>query len=639
MTDHLDPNSDTSRTDVYSTAPVFTPPAPLTPGDRRSSPSMADEHEVASTPTAPVVPVVAAGRTPRRGRLRWAAAVAMVAIIVGTSVAAAALITGRSSQASVLGYVPDATTMYGEIRLDLPGDQRRAAGEFLSKFPGFADQAALESKLDEVLDDLVKGASNGDQSYTANIKPWFDGELAFSVGPLPPATSKLGDPASMSAVRALALMSVKDAAAAQTWFDAAVAKSGAKPTTEAYAGATLTVFSEKGGATAAFALLDGKVAVLGDIVSVKAAVDTNGASGFAREPGPKAAFDAASRDYVGFVYVALRPLLDWSTGLSKSMSSQLGGAAATTAIADSMLKLLPEWSAYWLRFESDAVVMEAAVPKTPTALGPTEGRTSKVIDHIPSTALVASIANDSGKTLKQTLELYRSDASLKPVLDQLDQALGLVGGSDAALGWAGDSAIVVDAAGGTPQGGLIVVPTDKAAAERLFTGLRAFIALGGAQQGITVKDETYKGITISVVDLGDIGKLSGMAGGIGSGLATLPTGHVEIAYAVTDDVVVVGSDPGFVKGVLDTTRATSLGADERYVKLAGRAAAGTGTTFVDITAIRELVEKAAAGKADPAAYARYEKGFKPFLVPFDALIASGSVSGDLSRSVIYITVK
>ena len=67
------------------------------------------------------------------------------------------------------------------------------------------------------------------------------------------------------------------------------------------------------------------------------------------------------------------------------------------------------------------------------------------------------------------LDLYRSEPSFKPVLDQVDQALGLIGGPDAAFGWAGDTAIVVTNGETAPEGGLIVVPTDKAAAEHLFT--------------------------------------------------------------------------------------------------------------------------------------------------------------------------
>ena len=84
-------------------------------------------------------------------------------LVVGASAAVAALLVGRAPDATILGYVPQNTVMYGELRLDLPGDQRQAAGQFLSKFPGFADQAALEGKLDEVLDQLIKDASKGDQ--------------------------------------------------------------------------------------------------------------------------------------------------------------------------------------------------------------------------------------------------------------------------------------------------------------------------------------------------------------------------------------------------------------------------------------------------------------------------------------------
>ena len=588
--------------------------------------------EMPEAPTAPLT-------LRRPNRWRWVIGIAVVALVIATSAAVAILITGRSADATVLGYVPDQTIVYGEVRMDLPGDQRRAVGEFLSKFPGFQDQAALETKLDQVLDDLVKKVSNGDQTYTTDIKPWFGGELAFSEGPLPPAASlSSGDGSSaLASVRTLALVSVKDAAGAQAWFDAAFAKAGAKTTTETYNGAPLTLFEAARGFQPAFALVDRKVVVAGDIASVKAAVDTKGAGGFANEPGPKAALAASTGDHVGFVYVALRPLFDWSNAPNK-VTSGSGGSALT--LSDTILKALPEWGAYALRFEGDAVVMEATAPKAETALGPTENRTSSLIEHIPSSAIVAGVTDDFGTTLKQSRDLYRTEPAFKSVLDGLDQALGLVGGADAALGWAGDTAMVITVADGTPEGGLIVAPTDKAAATHLFTSLRSFIAIGGAQQGITVKDETYNGTTITIVDLGDLTKLTGNAVGP-SGLngIKLPTGRIEIAYAITDAIAVVGSGPGFVKHVLDTTKDTSLASNERYTKLADRAGKGTGTAFVDIAAIRGLVEKFAVDSgADPAAIARYESDVKPFLAPFDVMFASGS-RGELNRSLVYITVR
>jgi hypothetical protein len=58
---------------------------------------------------------------------------------------------------------------------------------------------------------------------------------------------------------------------------------------------------------------------------------------------------------------------------------------------------------------------------------------------------------------------------------------------------------------------------------------------------------------------------------------------------------------------------------------------------VDIQAIREISERWAASAASPD-YDKYKTDVKPFLDPFDALMLSGSVSGDLTKSTIIITV-
>jgi hypothetical protein len=633
-----DPNEETTTTDLDPTAavPSVTPVVPAAPMAANESPTYPTPQPYEpAVAWAPAVPVTPSASKPRRGgRLRWAAAIAVVAVVLGASAAVAALITNSASQATVLGYVPPGTIVYSEIRLDLPGDQRRAAGEFLSKFPGFKDQAALDTKLDEVLDELIKKASDGDQTYTADIKPWFDGEVAFSLGPLPPADSLMTNPSSLDAFRALALLSIKDATAAQAWFDAEVADAGATTTKETYNGATLTVIAEPNAPKAAYAVLGGRVVVLGDLTSVKAAVDTNGNSGFAAEPGPKAALASADGDHLGFAYLALRPLMDWSSDLTKAAAEGLDGTAGAV-VSDSLLGVVPDWAAYWLRVESNALVMEATAPKPDKPFGPTENRTSDVVDHIPASAVVVSVTHDLGATIETVLGLYASEPGIKDMLDQLDEALGLVGGKDAALGWLGDTAVVVNDVAGTPEGGLIVVPTDKAAAERLITAMRTFIALGGGAQGITVREEAYGGTTITIVDLGDAGNLLGM--GLTAGRIPL-TGHLEIAFAVTDDIVVVGSGPSFVKHVLDTTKATSLASDDQYKQLADRVGAGTGTSFVDITAIRGMLEKAMA-TGDAAAKAKYETDVKPFLLPFDALYASSSNQGNLTSSTVIITVK
>ncbi len=432
-------------------------------------------------------------------------------------------------------------------------------------------------------------------------------------------------------------MSITDAALAQTWLSTAVTAAGATTSTDTYQGTTINVLDQVDGLEAGYAIIGDKVVVFGDLASVKAAIDSGGKSGFASEPGPKAAFASVDGDYVAFSYLALRPLLDWSTSLSDAVGAGSTQTGVAAAISDTMLKVLPDWTASWLRFESDALVIETSAPQPATPMGPSENRTSAVIEHVPGSAIFAATSNDVGATIQQGLDLIGTDAAAKAMIDQLDQALGLIGGRDAILGWIGDAGVVIDASGGTPDGGIIIAPTDQAAAKQLFTTIKSFIALGGAQQGLSVSDEDYAGTTITTVELSDLGALTGDAGA-GTDLLPIPKGSIQISFAVTGDIVVIGTGPAFVKAVLDTTASSSLAADPAYKGPADQAGPSTNTAFVDISGIRGLIEQAIAD-GDPSALTDYETNVKPFLAPLDTLFASGSVDGDLTRSEVTITVK
>jgi hypothetical protein len=589
---------------------------------------------------APATPVQAPESTLRRRPVRWPVAIALIVLVLAVAAFVGILVTGRAPNAKVLAYVPDGTIAYGEARLDLPGDERLALASFLSKFPGFADQAAIEGKLNEVMDRFVGGVTNGDQSYTTDIQPWFDGELAFALGPLPdPGTLSGGGASAMDEFRYLFLVSIKDESGVTAWFKDLATSSQVTMTDEAYNGANLTKLTGENGAQAAYAVLDGKVAVVGDVTSVKAAVDTQGKGSFAGQASPKAALDATDSSHVGFMYLDMKALFDWS-----SKASQAGGSTVAPGLdfsSSALRGLLPDWAGVALRIEGDAVVIEAATDRPEAAFGPTDNRTSPLTDYVPASALFVTVNHDYGATLVSLLDAYRSDPALKSAVDSIDQAAGVLGGTDGAIGWIGDTGIVVNQADGGIEGGLLIVPTDRSAADRAFTSLRTLISLGGAQAGITVTDESYAGATITTVDLGDIASLAEKAGlsssTFGAGGAA-PGGHIELAYAVTDKVVVIGSSPSFVKHILDTTGSTSIASTDRYKTLSGRVGTGTSIAFADITAIRGLIESAMA-TADPSSVAAYEQDVKPFLAPFDALIASSSVTSDISRSKFIVTVK
>lgn len=579
-------------------------------------------------------PVTPPRQAPRGGNYRWVIAGGVIVLVVALTALAFTLFTGRAPRATVLAYVPADSLMYGEARLDLPGDQRMALGQFLSRFPGFADQSILESKLDETLDRVLADGTDGEVSYTRDIKPWFGGELAFSMGALPdPATAS--DGAVPEDARFLVLLSVKDEALARAWADAMLTEAGATVTHETYNGADLSLATgTREGQAAAAAVLGGTVLVVGDPTSVRAAVDTGGQSLFAESPELDAALAATSGDHVGFLYVAVGAMFDWASQLE-------GGATAFSVDPSTFEGLVPEWAAFALRVEQDGLVMEALMPR-PDNVPAQESRASRIAELVPASTIALSVSHDYGAGLLDSIDRFGSDPELAPALEGLEEALGALGGKDAALGWIGDVGVVVNRAGDGVDGGLVIVPTDPAAATNVFASIRALASVGGSMMGISVRDEDHQGTTITIVDLGSAGDLAGLAGMAGLPPDVVGQGesvsdeHVEIAYALLEDVVIVGSGPGFVREVLDTTAETSLASTERYRRLLERVGQGSGGVFADVTAIRELVEAAMQGSPE---LATYEQEVKPFLVPFDALIGAGSTRDDIMRNKVIVTVK
>ena len=125
--DPNEPLGTDSPTEAYNVPPAQPTPTPFENGVTTPAPT---------TPATPTPPP-ATGRRP--SRFRWAAAAAVIAMVVLVSGVAAALLTGSAPNAKILAWAPADSIIYGEFRLDLPGDQRENLAEFLSHFPGFDD--------------------------------------------------------------------------------------------------------------------------------------------------------------------------------------------------------------------------------------------------------------------------------------------------------------------------------------------------------------------------------------------------------------------------------------------------------------------------------------------------------------------
>ncbi len=153
------PSDDATRPPETSTGSIFSKPTPTQP--------------VAQT-DGPGTPATATGSTRSRWLIALLATIAVVAVIGGVFLS----LGPRAGAPSVAArYAPADTTMFVEAQLDLPGDQQDNLAEFMSHFPGFADPAAFDQKMDEMLEQAFTGVG-GDLNWATDVEPWFGGLVA-----------------------------------------------------------------------------------------------------------------------------------------------------------------------------------------------------------------------------------------------------------------------------------------------------------------------------------------------------------------------------------------------------------------------------------------------------------------------------
>ena len=576
--------------------------------------------------TAPVGGGAAAAGAPERpkGLVRWGVALLAVAVMVGVVSIAAVMLAAGAASSVVQGWLPSTTVAYLEIRADLPGDQRAKVGDIIAKFPGFADQASLDAKIDEALERILEGSG---VSWTNDIKPWLGGEVGLAV------TSAAFDLATLSDLGsgglegldgpdlgkapddgAVALIAVKDAAAAEAWI---AEQLGGRQTTETYAGGEITIVSGLLKNNLAFAVR-GNVLILGPEKTVKAALDTNGSSPVATSDSFTAARETVPSAYLGFGYVDLKAFVDASLGAAGDE------ADLPQACLDQVVGMVPAWAAGSARAADDALVFETTTPAVGDAASSAKGSASAIASRLPATTIAAVEVRDLGPTVVDGVETLKEALACDPatagMVDQLEQALTAAGGVESLIGWAGDTAIAVEFGDGAFGGGLAAIVTDEAAAGQTLDQVQALLALAGGEAGIDVREEPYGDGELLILTLpADVEMLA----------ADAP----EIAVTVQDGIFVLGT-LDFAKRVVDTTAGTSLAqldSYERAISLAG--GDGVSDVFVDIAAVRTAAESMIP--ADEKA--EYETEVQPFLEPFEAFASVAEAPGTTTTSRAVIT--
>ncbi|MDQ3127162.1 MAG: DUF3352 domain-containing protein [Chloroflexota bacterium] len=608
-------------TDQHAPDPLFgedaVPPPAFEPADTLPATRVRSVEPAAESGT-----FGASGQPVRgRSRARWLLALVGVLVVAVGTYLIVSLAGARPAASSAIGWMPATTTSYAEVRLDLPGDQRQKLAAFLSVFPGFKDQSQIEPKLNDVLDRIVRAASKDSQTWTADIEPWFGGQLAIGSGSA--AGSGVAVPVVVGGDIPLVVATVKDRTKAIDWLTRTVTTLTNRST---YGGAELFVgASESEGAVA----ITDTAMIAGLVPAVKAAVDAKGAATLAQNDDMKAALATVDKDYVVLGVVRTRAQFE---ALTKTMGASASDALAGTQMDETVLGMIPAWTAMTARFENDAIVATSAGPSWAIGVD-TANRASQLLGHLPAKTIAYFEAHDLGPTLQTLVAKFRALPETKPAFDQADQVLNLIGGLDAVIGWWGDSAVVIAPAGdGTIGGGLVIKPRDAAAADRLFTTLNGFLALGGGTIGVTTRSEDHLGTKVTILDISNAEGLDP---------DSLPPGYkAEIAWATNADVTVIGYGATFVKDVLSAGPGTSLADDVRFKALLGRVGADNiSSGYVDIAGIRTLLEPLMERMAPPAEWTSYVTEIKPYLDHLDAAIQAVRKDQGLDLGSGFITVR
>jgi hypothetical protein len=599
---------------------------------------------VAREPHATVVPmgegwapgVFPLAVAPRQRKLRWGVAGAVVLCVSLVTAAGVFVLSGAAGSKSLTASVaPRGTIAFLEVRTDLPGDQHAKLTDFMSHFPGFKDRGQFDTALDDVLNRLTSAVSP-DLTYTSAFKPWMEGEVSIAVtnlgsvnmgmgmmsgsavaGPTllplvvaPTPTDGSAPDAAATATDglapmvqpsfpvystnytppgAVAIFALKDRAAAESWLASELNKTGMTTTSQDYAGTKLYTFGS-GVSADAYALTDHDL-VLGTVAAVKASLDTKTQGSLADDANYQAAMGSISGDSLARFYVDPRAIVGYYiesyNSAMKSLGS-LGGYPAMPTLAVSTSDV-PAWIVGSVKAESNQMVLNVVMPRrSGTGQG---NHTSTLASVLPGSTVAVTEVHSVGKVVTTELNALQTEMPGYSSLKSVKDGLGLIGGLD----WLGDGAAVVTKDGSTYGGGIVAQATDAPTASSKVALVGNLIALGGGRFNLTSRDETYKGIDITVVT-------------VPSNLIST-VGSEEIAFAAKGNLIVAGLGDAFVKAVIDTTPSTSLASQSDYsIVMAAAGSSNEASVYVNIPALEDQIGQAVFGVSP----SKWNLNYKPY---------------------------
>jgi len=473
--------------------------------------------------------------------------IALVTLIglTGAAFVAGYLLLFSASTDRAATLAPANSAFYVNVYLQPSTGQQMNLSGLIGRLPGFADEASLDAKVDQVVQNLLSGSGI---DYVNGVKPWVGNQVAIAGWPAS------DDPLQIEVV---VIAEVKDREAADAAIAELVADGGASFSPETYAGVDLQVDDD-----GAYGFVDDMLVIGTGADGLHAVVDASGdAPSLFDQAAFRATMDALAPDHLASAYVDLAAIAG-----SAGVGGQFGSFSTAGAI---------------LVAERDGLRVSGSAPFDMTAAAPSArdrfalgGEPSSLVDWMPDGTLAEVVVFGLGQTLADAEAVIGASPEGEELTGLLDTfralaafALGIDLDADVLPLLDREVAVAVTGLGGTlPSGQLLLRPDDAAAALAALDRIAERLsAVGGAS-----RTEDLDGTEITVLTIPDVG---------------------EVAYAMVDDIVILGLGRADVAAaVFAHDSGDSLGNTDVYTRTFEVAGTRAGTeAYVDIGALVELL--------------------------------------------------
>lgn len=432
--------------------------------------------------------------------------IALVTLLAlsGAAVVGAYLFLFSAGTDRAARLAPADTAVYVNVYLQPSAGQQMNLAELIGRFPGFADDATLDDKVDQVVQNLLAGAGI---DYRSELKPWLGNQVALA------ARAAIDEREAAPVV----IAEVKDREAAEASVGQIAVGDGGTFSARSYEGIELRVSDSM-----AYAFVDEMLVIGQDPAAIERVIDVSrGADALSDRADFRATMDSIPTDHLAAAFVDLSAIAE-----ATEAESQLGAVSTAGAV---------------LVAEPDGLVLSGSAPfamdqveasaRAGFALG---SEPSSLVEWMPE----GTVAEVVVFGLRQTLEDAEAAAAAAPQGEEVTGAIdtfralvafGLGIDLDADVLPLLDREVAVAFTGfrgELPSGQLLLRPDDPDAAAAALDRITERLGAIGAE----TTTEEIGSTSVTVVALPDVG---------------------EVAYTQSEGIVIIGFGTEDVAAAID----------------------------------------------------------------------------------------